>query len=141
MTSSKRTNESSGKRIFVKFNLIYIVFLFVGFIGYSIYLLIQYIKQKVENYDSYYTCTMTLNDIDPMNVNQYMKYDNKQVPCGDCMNGTLKVVVNPCADDENGVQMQNCKPNVNIVSSNKKPIHYSESDVSFDKLDRFFCLK
>ena len=83
---------------------------------------------------------MTLNDIDPMNVNQYMKYDNKQVPCGDCMNATLKVVVNPCADDENCVQMTNCKPNVNIVSSNKKPINYSDSDVSFDKLDNFFCL-
>jgi hypothetical protein len=149
MASSKKSSKKINKHnntIFLLaqsetiITVILLLIIFVGFIGFGIYLLIVYIKKKVENYDSYYTCTMTLNDIDPMNVNQYMKYDNKHIPCGDCKDATLKVVVNTCAVDDDGVQSPNCKPNLNVVSSIPKPIDFSGSDVSFDNINRFFCL-
>jgi hypothetical protein len=107
-------------------------------IGYGLYLLIIYIRSKTENYDDYFTCTMTLNDIDPNLVNEYMKYDNKHIPYGPCKNAKLKMVVNTCAVDENGVQSPNCKPNANVISSVGTPINYSSTNVSFEEITKFF---
>ena len=152
MTSSKKISKKKSNKsdiffifaqldtVFILIAFVFILILFVLFIGYSFYLLIKYIIKKIENYDDYYTCTMTLNDIDPMNVNQYMKYNNKYIPCGDCKGATLKAIVNTCAIGEDGVQSPNCKPNVNVVSSIPKPIDFADSNVAFDKIDSFFCL-
>ena len=107
-------------------------------IGYGLYVLIMYIRSKTEKYKDYFTCTMTLNDIDPKLVSEYMKYDNKHIPYGPCKNGTLKMVVNTCAVDENGVQSPNCKPNANVVSSEGNPITYSSTNVSFEEITKFF---
>ncbi len=108
------------------------------FIGYGLYLLIMYIRSKTEKYDDYFTCTMTLNDIDPNLVSEYMKYDNKHIPYGSCKNAKLKMVVNTCAVDENGVQSPNCKPNANVASSVGTPINYSSTNVSFEEITKFF---
>ena len=108
----------------------------LALIGYGLYLLIMYIRSKTEKYDDYFTCTMTLNDINPNLVNEYMKYDNKHIPYGICKNATLKMVVNTCPDVD-GVQSPNCKPNADVVSSNGVPINYI-SNVSFDGITSFF---
>jgi hypothetical protein len=107
-------------------------------IGYGLYLLIMYIRSKTENYADYFTCTMTLNDIDPKLVSEYMKYDNKSIPNGSCKNATLKIVVNTCAVDENGVQSPNCKANANVVSSKGNPISYSPTGTTFEDITKFF---
>ena len=110
----------------------------LALIGYGLYLLIMYIRSKTEKYDDYFTCTMTLNDIDPNLVSEYMKYDNKHIPYGSCKNAKLKMVVNTCAVDENGVQSPNCKPNANVASSVGTPINYSSTNVSFEEITKFF---
>ena len=109
-------------------------------IGYGLYLLIMYIRSKTEKYDDDFICTMTLNDINPNIVNEYMKYDNKRIPYGICKNATLKMVVNTCPDVD-GVQSPDCNSTANVVSSNKTPINYSTSNVSFGEITRFFGIK
>ena len=114
------------------------VFTVLVLIGYGLYLIIMYIRSKTENYNDNFICTMTFNDINPNLVNEYMKYDNKNIPYGPCKNAKLKMVVNTCAVDENGVQSPNCKPNANVSSSVGTPITYSSSDVSFGEITKFF---
>ena len=110
----------------------------LALIGYGLYLLIMYIRSKTEKYNNDFTCTMTFNDINPNLVNEYMKYDNKRITNGICKNGTLKMVVNTCADID-GVQSPNCKPNVSVLSSKGYPIsNYSNTNVSFEEITKFF---
>jgi hypothetical protein len=124
-----------GKYGFI-YEAIIATFCILVLICYGLYLLIMYIRNKTEKYDDYFTCTMTLNDINPNLVNEYMKYDNKHVPYGICKNATLKMVVNTCPDVD-GVQSPNCKPTADVVSSNGVPINYI-SNVSFDGITSFF---
>ena len=110
-------------------------------LGYGLYRLIMYIRSKTENYVGNTICTMTLNDIDPNLVDAYMKFDNRRIPAGYCKDATLKMVVNTCAVDANGVPSYNCNPNANVVSSDQTPIPYTSTNVSFDEMTRFFGLE
>ena len=145
---SQKKLDKWDKSIFKKINdyIFYyqafiVVFGVLGLLGYGLYMLIMYIRSKTENYVSNTICTMTLNDIDPNLVNAYMKFDNRRVPAGYCKDATLKIVVNTCAVDANGVPSSNCNPNAHIVSSDQTPIPYTSTNVSFDEMTRFFGLE
>ena len=141
MVSHKKSEISTFKKIdnyIFYFQSFIAVFCVLLLLGYGLYSLIMYIRRKTENYKDNHICTMTLYDIDPNLVNAYMNFDNKRIPAGYCKNATLKMVVNTCAVDENGVQLPNCNPSANVVSSDKTPIPYTSTNVSFDEITRFF---
>jgi len=109
------------------------------FIIYNLfYLYKENIKQSKEPFD-FYTCTMNLKDIDPMFVDEYMKYDNRHVACGPCKNSTLKINVIPCSTNDIGTPSNDCKQNANIISSLGNPITYP-SFINPENIKNFFCL-
>ena len=111
-----------------------IIFLIVIITLVSIY----YIKNKKEPFD-FFTCTMTLNNIDPKFKNNYLKFDNQHVSCGPCKDATLKLNINTCPVDENGSTISNCKQSGSIKSSFGNPIVFTY-DVTPDNMGNFFCI-
>ena len=132
-----------------------IIFILLLILAYFIY--IQYIKYnnyEKDNVDKFLNtefskiCTMTLNDIDNRNLDEYNSFNNKEIKCGDkCSGGILKLDINTCATDENGVSVPNCFPsaNINKVTTINK-LEYNE-DVIFPKkvttenIKKFFCFE
>ena len=121
------------------------------------FIYIQYIKynnNEKYNLDTFLNtefskiCTMTLNDIDRKNVDEYNSFNNREIKCGDkCNSGILKLNINTCATDENGVSVPNCFPNANISKvTTVNKIDYNE-DVIFPKkvttenIKKFFCFE
>ena len=118
------------------FNItIIIIILFSIYIIY--YLYTKNTNGNTEPFD-FYTCTMNLKDIDPMFVNEYMKYDGKSVVCGPCKGATLKMNIMPCPNNPDGTLSNICKQNANIVSSNGKPVIYP-SYITPINIKNFFC--
>jgi len=99
---------------------------------------IYYIKNKKEPFD-FFTCNMTLNNIDPKFKDNYLKFDNQHVSCGPCKNATLKVNINTCPLDENGSTVSYCKQTGTITSSFGNPIVFTY-DVTPDNMANFFCI-
>jgi len=113
---------------------IYIIIIILIIILVSIY----YIINKKEPFD-FFTCTMTLNNIDPKFKDNYLKFNNRHVSCGPCKDATLKVNINTCPVDENGSTLPYCKQTGSITSSFGNPIVFTY-DVTPDSLGNFFCI-
>ena len=124
----------------VKFNsnhsiIILFIVIFILFISY--YTNNKYVIET-EPFD-YFNCTMTLDNINPRFINNYLQFNNKHISCGTCTNATLKMVVNPCPQDENGVPDPNCKQNASIESSLGNPVVFTY-DVTPKNISKFFCI-
>jgi len=115
-------------------HFIYLIILILIIILVSIY----YIKNNKEPFD-FFTCTMTLNNIDPKFKDNYLKFDNQHVSCGPCKDATLKLNINTCPVDENGSTISNCRQTGSITSSFGNPIVYTY-DVTPDNISNFFCI-
>jgi hypothetical protein len=123
----------------VKFNknhsiIILFIVIFILFISYYI----NY-KYTIKKEPFYFTCTMTLDNVSPQMVNNYLKFNNQQISCSDCTNGTLKMVVNPCPQDENGVPDSSCKQKATIETSSGNPVVFTY-DITPKNISRFFCI-
>ena len=97
----------------------------------------KYSNQSIEPFD-YFTCTMNLQDIDHRFVNEYMKYDGRHVPCGQCKNSTLRMNISTCPTNANGSSSDNCKQNGNIESSQGNNIIFPNR-VTIENIKTFFC--
>jgi hypothetical protein len=123
----------------IKFNknhsiIILFIVIFILFISY-------YINNKytIKKEPFYFTCTMTLDNMNPQFINTYTKFHNQHVSCGDCTNATLKMVVNPCPQDENGIPDPHCKQKASITSSSGNPIVFTY-DITPKNISKFFCI-
>jgi hypothetical protein len=115
------------------------------FINYLLILLIliillsYFILKKDEPFD-FFTCSMTLNNINPKFKDEYLsKFNNKHVSCGPCKNATLKLNVNTCPTDEYGSPSLKCNQEGFIKSSFGNPILF-KYDISTENMSRFFCI-
>ena len=124
----------------VKYNnnhsiIILLIVIFILFVSY--YINNKYVI-KTEPFD-YFNCTMTLDNISPQFVNTYSKFNNQHISCGDCTNATLKMVINPCPIDKNGIPDANCKQKASITSSLGNPIVFTY-DITPKNLSNYFCI-
>ena len=104
-------------------------------------LLIMYYSNNKNTTDpfDFFTCTLNLENINPQFKDNYLKYNNKHVSCGPCTDATLKVNVNTCPLDENGIPLTTCKQNAKIVSSFGNPILFTH-DIVPQSIGKFFCI-
>ena len=113
------------------------------FINYLLLLLIliillsYFILKKDEPFD-FFTCSMTLNDINPKFKDEYTQYNNKSVSCGVCKRATLNVVVNTCPVDANGTPIPPCYQKATLTSSFGNPISF-DTTVTPQNISNFFC--
>lgn len=115
--------------------IILFIVIFILFISY--YINNKYTIKK-EPFD-YFNCQMTLDNISPQMVSNYLKFNNQHISCSDCTNATLKMVVNPCPQDANGVPDPNCKQKATIESSSGNPVVFTY-DITPKNISRFFCI-
>ena len=109
-------------------------------LGYGLYRLIMYIRSKTEHFIEFFKCTITLNDIDPKLVDEYMKYNDKRIPDGKCKFGRSEIIINTCPVDANGIVLQSCKKSGSIKSSIDNPSLTLPTDISPDSIKQFFHL-
>ncbi len=124
---------------FLKYFKIFIIFIIIILIC---LILVYYLLKKKEQFDDFFTCTMTLDNINPMFQNTYMLFNNKHVSCGPCKNGTLNMVVNSCSVDEDGSPITSCinkGQKGTIASSLGNPITFT-NDVNPENISNFFCV-
>jgi hypothetical protein len=105
---------------------------------------LSYLKDlyKKELFDDLLTCTMTLDNINPMFHNTYMLFNNQKVLCGPCNKGVLNMVVNSCGLDEDGSALDSCSKKgqkAEITSSLGNPITFV-GNVTPENLSNFFCI-
>ena len=117
------------------FNAIIVAYILLALI---IYLILFLIKNVKENFN-YFTCSMTLNDINPRFKKDYLSFHNRTAKCGDCENALIKLNVNTCPTDENGSPSPYCKPSGFIESSLGNPITF-KYDISPQNMKKFFCI-
>jgi hypothetical protein len=93
-------------------------------------------------------CTMTLNDVDQRNLDEYNSFNNREIKCGDkCSDGILKMDITTCATDENGVSLSNCFPSANINKiTTVNQLEYIENvifpkKVTAENIKKFFCFE
>jgi len=116
--------------LFIKYLLIIVILLI---------LFIYFIVKKDEPF-GFFTCTMTLNDINPKFKSEYLsKFNNKHVSCGPCKNATLKIKINTCPVDEYGSPSLKCNKEGFIKSSFGNPILF-KYDISTENMSKFFCI-
>ena len=125
------------------FNMIYDVFngfiISIIILALIIYLISFLIKNIKENFN-YFTCTMTLNDINPKFKDDYLSLHNRTAKCGPCENAILKLNVNTCPVNEYGSSSAYCKPSGFIESSLGNPITFTY-DISSQNMHKFFCIR
>jgi amino acid permease len=103
-------------------------------------------KHVLEGYADGDTCTLTLNNINPMFVKNYKQYDNSIINCfnrltsGFCVNSKLKMEVNPAPTDENGIPNQDNRQSSVIVNSNGTTTK-GTPEIGPWSLPDYFCLK
>jgi len=117
------------------------IFFFIKYLIILILLILfsYFILKKNEPFD-FFTCTMTLNDINNKFKNEYLtKFDNKHVSCGPCKNATLKLNINTCPIDEYGSPSLKCIQEGFIKSSFGNPILF-KYDISSENMSKFFCI-
>ena len=118
------------------FNAIIVAYILLALI---IYLILFLIKNVKENFN-YFTCSMTLNDINPKFKEDYLKFHNRTARCGDCENALIKLNVNTCPVDEYGSPSPYCEPSVFIESSLGNPITF-KYDISPQTMKKFLCVR
>ncbi len=118
------------------FNSIIIAYILLGLI---IYLILFLIKNVKENFN-YFTCSMTLNDVNPKFKEDYLKFHNRTAKCGDCENALIKLNVNTCPVDEYGSPSPYCNPSSFIESSLGNPITF-KYDISPQTMKKFLCVR
>jgi hypothetical protein len=128
----KKYNNNNNIFIFVKYLLILILLILL--------ILFSYLTlKKIEPFD-FFTCTMTLNNVNPKFKDEYLKkFNNKHVSCGPCKNATLNLEVNTCPVDEYGSPSLKCNLEGFIKSSFGNPILF-KYDISSENMSRFFCI-
>jgi hypothetical protein len=116
-------------------------FFMLLFIIIFILVIIYYAKNKIDSIDpfAFFNCTLNLENVTPQFKQNYLKFNNKNVMCGPCEGATLKVNVNTCSLDENGVPLPYCKENAKVVSSFGNPIIF-KYDVTPQNISKFFCI-
>ena len=95
-------------------------------------------KKHIDNFN-YFTCSMTLNDINPKFKDDYLKFHNRTGKCGDCKNAIIKLDVNTCPVNEYGSPSPYCKASGFIESSLGNPITF-KYDISPQNMKKFFCI-
>lgn len=123
-------------RIHDVYNGFIIIIIILALIIYLISFLIKNIK---ENFN-YFTCTMTLNDINPKFKDDYLSLHNRTAKCGPCENAILKLNVNTCPVNDYGSSSADCKPSGFIESSLGNPITFTY-DISSQNMHKFFCIR
>lgn len=118
------------------FNIIITLILISSIISLIVFFLDK--KDIKENFN-YFTCSMTLNDVNPKFKEDYLKYHNRTAKCGDCENALVKLNVNTCPVDEYGSPSPYCKPSGFIESSLGNPITF-KYDISPQNMKKFFCI-
>ena len=121
---------------FIFFNIITFLILFSIIIILIIFLIE---KKNIKEYFNYFTCSMTLNNINPKLKKDYLRFHNRTAKCGDCENALIKLNVNTCPTDEYGSPSSYCKPSGFIKSSLGNPIIF-KYDISPQNLKKFFCV-
>ena len=122
-----------------KYSRIVIIFIILIFIS---LIIVYYFSNKKELFDDLLTCTMTLDNINPMFKNTYMFFNNQKVLCGPCKKGVLNMVVNNCDVDEDGSPIDSCLKKgqkAAITSSLGNPITFV-GNVTPENLSNFFCI-
>ena len=122
-----------------KYSRILIIFIILIFIS---SILVYCFTNKKELFDDLLTCTMTLDNINPMFQNTYMLFNNQKVLCGPCKKGVLNMVVNSCGVDEDGSSLVSCFKKGQkgaITSSLGNPITFV-GNVTPENISNFFCI-
>lgn len=97
------------------------------------------LKYITESFSPYYTCYMKMYDIDPRFVNNYMKFNNKHVKCGVCQDSILKLQIEPCPTNINGIPNESCDQYAKLFSSKGLELQYTKK-ISPGDLSNFFCI-
>ena len=113
--------------------LLVCMILFIVSILYNYY----YFKNK-EPFDDFFTCTLQLDNIEPMFKDEYLQYNNKSVSCGVCKRAKLNVNVNTCPVDANGTPIPPCIQKATLTSSFGNPISFDDT-VTPQNISNFFC--
>jgi hypothetical protein len=87
----------------------------------------------------FFTCYVNLSDIDPKMVSTYMNIDNKIAKCGPCENALVRMQVEPCPTDNNGIVNTKCSSQIQIYSSQDMPIGFKKY-INPSNISNFFCL-
>ena len=96
-------------------------------------------QTPIESFRDWFTCTMTLQDVDPKIVDEYMKYDNQHIKCGQCKNAKLRLNINTCPTNINGSSTPNCVQTASIQSSLGDNIQFPLF-AKLENIKTFFCL-
>jgi len=121
---------------FTFFNIIITLILISSIISLIVFFLD---KTDIKENFNYFTCSMTLNDVNPKFKEDYLKFHNRTAKCGDCENALIKLNVNTCPVDEYGSPSPYCKPSGFIESSLGNPITF-KYDISPQNMKKFFCI-
>ena len=100
-----------------------------------------------EDFDTNDICTVSLTNINPMFIKNYMQYNNQPIKCFNklsskayCVGGTLKIDVKPISTDNNGIPL-NGKLNATITNSNgSSPPNNAIIPIDPWEFPNFFCL-
>jgi len=92
-------------------------------------------------------CTVSLIDINPMFVKNYMQYDGQQIKCFNklsskayCIGGTLKMDVKSVGTDANGIPLTGKQTAIITNSNGSKPPDNSSIPIDPWGFPEFFCL-
>lgn len=96
-------------------------------------------QTPIESFRDWFTCTMSLQDVDPKIVDEYMKYDNQHIKCGQCKNAKLRLNIKTCPTNINGSSTPNCVQTASIQSSLGDNIPFPLF-AKLENIKTFFCL-
>ena len=92
-------------------------------------------------------CTVSLTNINPMFVKNYMQYDGQQIKCFNklsskayCVGGTLKMDVKTVGTDANGVPLAGKQTAVISNSNGSTPPDNASIPIDPWEFPNFFCL-
>ena len=103
------------------------------------------LEPYVDNSGAYYTCTVTLNNVNPIFVKNYEQLDGSKVKCfnklnsGFCVDSLLKIKVNPSPTDSNGSPDMKSRQSV-IIENSKGSTNPNVPDIDPWNLPNFFCV-
>ena len=96
-------------------------------------------EAKRQDKNPFFTCYVNMSDIDPLIIPTYMELDNKISKCGPCENALVRVQIDPCPTDINGIVNSKCSSQIRIYSSQDMPIQFKKY-INPSNVKDFFCL-
>jgi len=125
-------------------NKLFSVLIILSLLILCLYLLNKSSKDKFATKD---VCTVSLSNINPMFVKNYMQYDGQEIKCFNklsskayCLGGTLKMDVKSVGTDEYGTPLSGKQTAIISNSNGSKPPSNAIIPIDPFEFPKFFCL-